>query len=94
MIKANKLKQMLCKCVKERTVLNINVNGSITSDVYILNFNIDTKYEDYYNLKLLLSDNSQISILLNEKWGYISREALLRYKHNGPICHFEVKVVK
>lgn len=94
MIKANKLKQMLCKCVKERTVLNINVNGSITSDVYILNFNIDTKYEDYYSLKLLLSDNSQISILLNEKWGYISREALLRYKHNGPICHFEVKVVK
>lgn len=94
MIKANKLKQMLCKCVKERTVLNINVNGSITSDVYILNFDIDTKYEDYYSLKLLLSDNSQILILLNEKWGYISREALLRYKHNGPICHFEVKVVK
>lgn len=94
MIKANKLKQMLRKCVKERTILNINVNGNITSDVYILNFNIDTKYGDYYNLRFLLDDNSQISILLNEKWGYISREALLRYKHNGPVCHFEVKVVK
>ena len=87
MIKANKLKQMLCKCVKERTVLNINVNGSITSDVYILNFNIDTKYGDYYNLRLLLDDNSKVEILLNEKWGYISREALLRYKHKIGRAH-------
>lgn len=94
MIKAKRLEQILHKCKKDKTVLDIKINGVSKSYVYISDFDIDTKFVDYYNLKLNLSDNSEISILLNEKWGYQSREALLRYKHNGPICHFEVKVVK